>query len=217
MLGLVPGFWQDQYREASKNTAEMLKGIIGWDHWEKNPGEGAGKAIAGIGGIIAGPKIIPKLPKTIPKLPKPSLPKAPGHGDKVHSGTSAAAKALANIPGVTVVGDKVLINDVEKMATGQWHAIRTASVHNTSSPVVTLGKWEGPESERSYTNKAIKEGNEYFDLGNDWSAIRARHELSEEDMFILFNRPFLDDIIQEGKTIRFTHSPEGDRGPWVAS
>jgi hypothetical protein len=125
---------------------------------------------------------------------------------------AAAAAALSRIRGASVVGDIVLINDVEKMTTGQWHAIRTASVHNTSTPVVTLGKWEGPESERSYTNKAIKEGNEYFDLGNDWSAIRARHELSEEDMFILFNRPFLDDIIQEGKTIRFTHSPEGDRG-----
>ncbi|WP_197060951.1 hypothetical protein [Microbacterium mangrovi] len=31
-------------------------------------------------------------------------------------------------------------------------------------------------------------------------------------MFNLFNIPFLDDAIREGKTFHFTHDPEGDIG-----
>lgn len=123
-----------------------------------------------------------------------------------------AADALTGMPGVSVVGGKVLINGIEKMTVEEWGTIYTSSVHNAPSPEVTLGKWEGPTNANSYTNQAIKTGNQYFDLGNEWSAIRTRFGLSEQEMFDLFNRPFLDDIIQEGKTIRFSHDPVGDLG-----
>ncbi|WP_391858006.1 hypothetical protein, partial [Vibrio cidicii] len=104
------------------------------------------------------------------------------------------------------------VNGVEKMTISEWEAIRKASVHNTSAPEATLGKWEGPASENSYTNRAIDTGTQYFDLGEDWSAIRSRHGLSEDEMFDLFNRPFLDDLIRDNKPVRFTHNPEEDAG-----
>ncbi|WP_434318756.1 hypothetical protein [Leifsonia sp. P73] len=124
----------------------------------------------------------------------------------------AATEALSAIRGVSVAGDKVLINGIEKMTIAEWDAVRSASMHNTSSPEVTLGKWEGSGSKNSYTNQAIKSGNQYFDLGENWPTIRAQNGLSEEDMFNLFNRPFLDDIIRDGKAVNFTHDPVGDLG-----
>lgn len=135
------------------------------------------------------------------------------HGtNPVEVSTPRGSGVLSGIPGVSVVGDKVLINGVEKMTIGEWNAIRTASVHNTSSSQVTLGKWEGPDSPNSYTNKAIEADSHYFDLGSEWTRIRTECGLRDEDMFDLFNRPFLDDIIQQAKSIRFTHNPLGDEG-----
>ncbi|WP_431247689.1 T7SS effector LXG polymorphic toxin [Leifsonia xyli] len=125
---------------------------------------------------------------------------------------AAASRALSGIRGVSVAGDKVLINGVEKMTAKEWGAIRDASVHNTSSSEVTLGKWKGPDNPETYFNQAIKSGNEYFNLGNAWDDVRAAHGLSERDMFDLFNRPFLDDVIREGKTVRFTHDPRTKPG-----
>ena len=128
------------------------------------------------------------------------------------AGSSVAREALNGIPGVSVVGDSVYINGVEKLTTSEWEAIRKASVHNTSASEATLGKWEGRASENSYTNRAISSGTQYFDLGDDWMRIAGSHGLKDDNMFDLFNRPFLDDLILDGKPVRFTHSPEGDPG-----
>ena len=79
-------------------------------------------------------------------------------------------------------------------------------------PEATLGKWKGADDPSSYTNQAIKAGNRYFDLGDEWGHITERYGLSDNDMFNLLNRPFLDEIIREGKPIRFTHDPENSAG-----
>lgn len=123
-----------------------------------------------------------------------------------------AAKALSRVPGVSVVGDKVLLRDVEKMTTSEWAAIREASVHNDTASAVTLGKWEGVDNLNSYTSKASDAGNGYFDLGAEWGIIQKSHGLTDKEMFDLFNRPFLDTAIADGKVIQFTHNPVGDPG-----
>ena len=145
-----------------------------------------------------------------PKLP--DVRRASNAPDRARNspGSPVAREALNGIPGVSVVGDSVYINGVEKLTTSQWEAIRKSSVHNTSASEATLGKWEGPASENSYTNRAIDAGNQYFDLGDDWMRIAGSHGLKDDNMFDLFNRPFLDDLIRDGKPVRFTHDPEAD-------
>ncbi|WP_156138623.1 hypothetical protein [Microbacterium mangrovi] len=97
--------------------------------------------------------------------------------EAAEAANTVATELLRNIPGIAVTGDVVSINGVEKMTVVEWAQIRTASVHNVDAPEVTLGKWEGPTSPKSYTNQAKSVGREYFDLGNEWDthqrAIRA--------------------------------------------
>lgn len=85
----------------------------------------------------------------------------------VRHGLADVAETLADVPGVSIVGDKVLIDGVEKMTTAEWQAIRDASVHNIQSNEATLGKWVG-EVPDSYTHQARKAGRAYFDLGAEW-------------------------------------------------
>ena len=83
---------------------------------------------------------------------------------------------------------------------------------------MTLGKYEptiladgtkdfsipGPGA---YTQKA---GNTtYFSLGSEWDNITAKFKLDSagKDMFKLFNQPALDDAVNAGKSIRFSHNP----------
>lgn len=75
-----------------------------------------------------------------------------------------------------------------------------------------LDKYEYDESPMNYINRAKNSGYAYFDLGEDWSLIQKRYDLTNDDMFKLFNEPFLDDGINYGKTFHFSHDPRIDTG-----
>ena len=47
----------------------------------------------------------------------------------------------------------------------------------------------------------------YFSLGNDWAVIKSKYNITDDDMFDLFNVPALDDAAKAGKEIRFSHGP----------
>lgn len=47
----------------------------------------------------------------------------------------------------------------------------------------------------------------YFSLGNDWDVIKSKYNITDDDMFDLFNVPALDDSAKVGKEIRFSHDP----------
>lgn len=87
------------------------------------------------------------------------------------------------------------------------------SQHYTNSKDVMLGKYDngGPTS---YINQATKNGRNYsyFDTGNDYNTIKTQYGYSDSDMFELFNKPFLDDAISQGKTFHFSHNPVNDTG-----
>lgn len=68
-----------------------------------------------------------------------------------------------------------------------------------------LGKYDGG-GPTSYITKAGDDYS-YFSLGNDWDKIKAEKNLTDNDMFKLFNEPFLDDAVNSGKTINFSHDP----------
>ena len=117
------------------------------------------------------------------------------------------ADALSGIRGVSVAGDKVLINGIEKMSVSDWGDIYASSVHNRTARESMLGKYiDGGED--SYITRADKGGHRYFSLGNDWESIERTYGLDDLQMFDLFNKPFLDEAIQRGQTIHFTHDPD---------
>jgi len=92
-----------------------------------------------------------------------------------------------------------------KIPVDDYVAIRKASVTNSDSNMMTLGKYDGG-GETSYI--ARSNGSSYFDLGSEnWLEIEKMYGLDDTDMFELFNKPALDDSISANKTIRFSHDP----------
>lgn len=108
---------------------------------------------------------------------------------------------------MSVVGDKVLINGVEKMTAEEWVTIRDTSVYNAAAAQSMLGKYVGGGAD-SYVNLAAKGGHRYFSLGEDWESIEAKYGLDDSQMFDLFNKPILDEAIGRGQIVRFTHDPD---------
>ena len=86
---------------------------------------------------------------------------------------------------------------------------RYGSVHNPDKDTAVLGKYNGGGPD-SYITHAGTE-NTYFDFGTQWEPFQDLYGFTDEDMFYLFNVPFLDDCIAQGKTIRFVHDPRNDQ------
>jgi len=90
-------------------------------------------------------------------------------------------------------------------------AIRKQSIKYPESDTMTLGKYfkdaDGNAAPNAYTSMAENAKDTYFDLGTKWEDIRREYNLSEEDMFELFNKSALDDSVNNGKTIRFSQDP----------
>ncbi|MBC1794475.1 hypothetical protein [Listeria booriae] len=106
-----------------------------------------------------------------------------------------------------------------KIPLEDFQSIRTQSLHNidTDTRTLLLGKyeptvidgvphWDIPDG-TSYNIVASNNGHMYFDLGADWEKIMNDYGLTSTDMFEMFNRPALDDAINSGKKIVFSHNP----------
>ncbi|TDW09192.1 hypothetical protein EDD63_1625 [Breznakia blatticola] len=85
--------------------------------------------------------------------------------------------------------------------------LRSISVKNVNGENMTLGKYFYEGSPDSYITKAQGTGDTYFDLGTKWNDIKNQYNLTDDDMFNLFNKPVLDDAVNAGKTIRFSQYP----------
>src|SRR5699024_10532152 len=99
---------------------------------------------------------------------------------------------------------------VKTISYSEYASIYQSSVHNANADAIMLEKYDGGDP-TSYISKAGKDYT-YFDLGKEWGTIREQYGFSNEDMFKLFNEPFLDDAINQGKTIYFSHNPLNDTG-----
>ena len=103
------------------------------------------------------------------------------------------------------VGGKVPVED--------FKSIRKISVKNSTANSITLGKYtKGADSyiARAGTDSA------YFDLGNKWSEIQDKYDLTDSEMFEFFNKPALEDAVISGKRIRFSHNPLEYGGSFLA-
>ncbi len=104
-----------------------------------------------------------------------------------------------------------------KVPLDEYNAIRARSLVNPESDTLVLGKytptvtngvedWRTPGAD-SYITMAEKEGASYFSLGSEWGTIQNKYDLSDQEMFDLFNVPVLDDAYRNGKLVKFSHDP----------
>ena len=118
-----------------------------------------------------------------------------------------ASGTLKGYPSVNVNKGKVL----GKIDFEDYLKIKFESVINQDSKTMTLGKFfpnaDGTPRADSYVAIADKYHDTYFSLGNKWNEIEKKYQLADDDMFEIFDKPAVDDAVNSGKTIRFTHDP----------
>ncbi|WP_242850167.1 hypothetical protein [Clostridium polynesiense] len=129
--------------------------------------------------------------------------------EKLKDGIS---KSDSIIDGIKVTDGKVN----GKIPVDEFKNIREESIQNINSDTITLGKykpmakadgtldWTIPGKD-SYT--VMAGDTTYFSLGNDWDIIKGKYNVTDDDMFDLFNVPALNDAVKAGKEIRFSHNP----------
>jgi hypothetical protein len=114
------------------------------------------------------------------------------------------------IYGIPIIDGKV----GGKIPLDEYKVIRESSVINPDADSMTLGQY-GDGGANSYIARAGKDST-YFDMGNKWNAVKQKYNLSNKEMFDYFNKPALDDAINSGKTIRFSHNPLDYSGSFLA-
>ena len=111
-----------------------------------------------------------------------------------------------------------------KIPTDKYKEYRVKSIHNPESNEMTFGRYDVERD--PVTGKPIKDadGNvirlpsnyiekagdtTYFDLGNDWEIQTKKYRLDHrgKQLFNYYNRPAIDDAINNGKQLRFCHDP----------
>ena len=122
------------------------------------------------------------------------------------------SKSDSLIDGLKVIDGKVN----GKIPVDEFKKIRAESIKNVNSDTITLGKYKptvNPDGTLDWTipgndSYTVMAGDTtYFSLGNDWDVIKSKYNITDKDMFDLFNVPALDDAIKLGKEIRFSHDP----------
>ena len=103
-----------------------------------------------------------------------------------------------------------------KIPINEYTGIREASVKNKNAQSITLGKytptiedgienWSKPGPD-SYIVKAGLDSS-YFDMGDQWQRLGDKYGLTDQQLFDMFNKPFIDDAIANEMEIRFSHNP----------
>ena len=120
----------------------------------------------------------------------------------------------------TIDGLNIIDGKVDgKIPLAKYEKYRVDSVHNINSDIMTLGKYESTiraDGTRDYSVSdlgayIVKAGDTtYFSLGTKWDKITDRYNLDVvgQNMFDYFNKPVLDDAVNAGKEIRFSHNPQ---------
>ncbi|WP_242950504.1 hypothetical protein [Clostridium acidisoli] len=130
-------------------------------------------------------------------------------GSSLEGGSNAVDDS---IDGIKIIDGKV----GGKIPVDEFKNIRTESIQNVDSDAITLGKYKPtvkPDGSLDWTIPAndsytVMAGDTtYFSLGNDWDVIKGKYNITDDDMFDLFNVPALDDAAKAGKEIRFSHDP----------
>lgn len=119
--------------------------------------------------------------------------------------------------GKSSIPNSSLQSILTKIPEDEYIAVKNRSVHNVNADTLVLGKYRptvidgiedwsipGPDS---YVAVAKNENAMYFDLGAEWGTVTERFNLTDDEMFDAFNIPILDQAVESGKDIKFTHDP----------
>ena len=200
------------------DTAGMVAGMVA-----------SGVTAKGLNGIEAEANKLAKAPKGIDGVTEGAgnLAEDVGKAGKGLEGAAKGAESAAEDAGKVVESGSKTINGLNiidgkvdgKIPLAEYKKYRVDSVHNIDSDTMTLGKYEptiradgtkdfsipGPGA---YTVKAGD--TTYFSLGTEWDKITDTYglDVAGQNMFDYFNKPALDDAINAGKEIRFSHNPE---------
>ena len=135
---------------------------------------------------------------------------------ELENGLKSMDEGVSNtINGLDIIDGKV----DGKIPLSDYNKYRINSIHNPESSTMTLGKYEPTiraDGSKDYSVPGpgaytVKAGDTtYFSLGTEWDKITDSYHLDKagKNMFDYFNKPALDDAVNSGKVIRFSHNPE---------
>ena len=87
-----------------------------------------------------------------------------------------------------------------------WSKIYLQATHNMHATRATLGPYTADNN--SYHIQGLKDGDAVFNMPDtDWNELQSRYGLEAEHMFEIFNKPFLDELIESKTPIRYTAKP----------
>ena len=201
-------------------TFDMVKGAVkpekpfSLEHWL----DSLGTVLLGLDVAKLGGSLLPQVKSALnPSKAISASKKAIDYADDAAKAAAKHADDAADAAKAATKEGKALQNAADALIDGkvagkisleEYEAIRKRSVKNAASDTLTLGKYAADET--SYTVRAGKTS--YFDLGDEWSPIKGKYNLNEDEMFEIFNKPVLEDALNEGKTIRFSHNPTLNEG-----
>ncbi|GAB3128549.1 hypothetical protein GCM10027056_30080 [Glaciibacter psychrotolerans] len=111
---------------------------------------------------------------------------------------------------MTVKNGKVKINGVDKMTVDELADIYNDTLHNMDADQATLGSYV-PKDPASYEQIAGKAGDAHFSLDpSKWAETQKKYDLTNNEMYELLNKPFLNEIIEKELPVRFTHDLEAN-------
>ena len=171
-----------------------------------------------------------------PPSPHPGEP-VPGDGDR-GGGSPGAPDTTGGPPPVAGMVDRIDGHDIwlpdgfkhegnyvvryedgvpgSRIPAEDYLELREHSLHNEGSDTLVLGRFVENDPS-SYIEVAKRDGAMYFDMGDDWNRAQDVFGIERRDeMFDFFNRPALDEAIQRGMEIRFTHDPALDKRSFLA-
>lgn len=197
------------------NPGETIGAVLGEffavDLWADQPGAAFGRVVfnlallgSGIGGVLRGVRAATTIAKA---------------AGKVRALKALATKLFDGSPTVKIDNGRVVINGKPLMSVSEWADGYEASTHNMDADRVTLGKWI-ESSPDSYEEIAAAIGDRYFNMPssstNDmWKDLVSKYGLTDEEMFELYNKPFLKEAIEDNVPINFTVDPRAGTGKFL--
>ncbi|MBQ3360082.1 MAG: hypothetical protein IJG47_14450 [Microbacterium sp.] len=202
----------------------LLADFFAVELWANEPGAAMGRVVlnvvllaSGVGGLVKGVKGLTIMAKAAQaaRIEKLELAKL----EKLAKLETRASELLDGSTGVKVQDGQVLINGKPKMSVAEWTDGYKVSIHNMDAGRATLGKWI-EDSPDSYEKIAEASGDAYFNMPSSpkdlWAETQKKYGLSNDEMFELYNKPFLEEIVEKGLPIRFTRDPRSDPDSYLA-
>lgn len=198
-VAYVSGHWQEV-------SSELVAEFFAAEHWATQPGAAFGRVVYNTAALatVAGEAVrTASVASRVARLAR--LGEVEARAVRLFTGNRT----------VTVKNETVFVNGAPKMSVTDWLSTYEASVHNMDAVRATLGKYY-PGEARSYENVAEASGDAYFNMPSKprdlWKETQEKHGLTNDEMFELFNKPFLQEIVEKRMPVRFTVDPENDTG-----